>query len=78
MSTVTKTEAEQAFRQLFAVWARDDAQTATGANERDFSAFRDWVQENGYGHFFRFRSVRGATSDVEDWFDRWFGQTWRN
>lgn len=73
-----KSEAEPACRELFSRWAKVKGLPPRPAEQPSFSEFTSWAESQGFGHYLRFRSVRGAREDVEDWFDRYFGQSWRN
>lgn len=74
-----KDECEAAIRHLCGKWAEATGQdTQAPGFHPSFLAFRSWVEEQGYGSYLRFRSVRGAAADAELWFDEEFKQTWRN
>ncbi len=75
---VTKPEAEQALNALFGQWADEVGIPRRPVDQPSYSAFKAWARAKGYGGYFQFRSVGGADAAIEDWFDRHFGQSWRN
>lgn len=75
---VKKGEAEEAIRHLCHEWAKECGIPREPVDQPSFSAFTSWLGTKGYSHYLRFRSVRGASRDAEDWFDKEFKQTWRN
>ncbi len=73
-----KDESRAACHELFGRWAKVKGLPHKPVDQPNFSEFTSWVQAQGYGQYLDFRSVRGARADIEDWFDRYFGQSWRN
>jgi hypothetical protein len=71
-----KEDARSAFTQMFNQWAATKSEEEL-AHPR-FTEFCIWVQDNGYSHYFNFRSVAGSKYDVEAWFDKHFSQRWRD
>jgi hypothetical protein len=73
-----KSEAEPKIRYLVTQWAQDTGFDPTSGKQPSYSDFTSWLGAKGYLHYLKFRSVRGASSDAEQWFDEELHQTWRN
>ena len=70
-----KDDAERAVRSLAVDWRRE----VGAASKDDFSvsAFKDWAQAKGYGHYLVFRTTTGVSDDIERWLADALGQRWR-
>jgi hypothetical protein len=73
-----KTEAKEALHQLFGQWADETGQSRAPDAHPSFSSFTSWLDQKHYSHYLNFRSTAGPRYDAEMWFDRYFGQEWRN
>ncbi len=73
-----KAAAESAIRHLFGKWSEEQSISRKPDTMPSYAEFKSWTESKGYGHYFNFRSVRGADTDAELWFDEEFNQTWRN
>lgn len=73
-----KAEAELSIRNLCHDWGKIQNIPRQPNSDPSFSEFMTWVHDQGYGYCLEFRSVRGARSDVEHWFNEEFRQRWRN
>jgi hypothetical protein len=71
-----KQEAEAAIRHLATRWRRESGLAADAMPS--FSDFQTWLSANGFSGCLDYRSVMGALSDAEAWFDDELGQNWRN
>jgi hypothetical protein len=72
---MTKAEAEQAIRHCCNLWAK--TQSPAQLEHPNFSTFKSWLRDNGYGHYLKFRCRIGAEEQAELWFDQEFKQMWR-
>ena len=57
-----KAEAEAAIRTLIYQWARRLSESER--RHPSYTAFRRWMNEQGYGHYANFRSVAGPEYDI--------------
>ncbi|MCE7028941.1 hypothetical protein [Jiella avicenniae] len=74
---MTKDEAKQAQAQLRDRWSRETGTPKSAEADPDYADFRRWCAAQGFSDYFKFRSVRGAEEDSEDWFIKDFKQSWR-
>lgn len=72
----TKRECESAIRHLCGQWRKLDDVKETPNIELSYSSFKRWAEQQGYSHYFKFRSVTGADYDAEMWFDDEFNLNW--
>jgi hypothetical protein len=72
-----KDDAKTAFDELFGRWETSLGIRITAESDPSFSEFCEWVDRNGFSHYFKFRSSTSARDDVERWFIRRFKQSWR-
>lgn len=72
---MTKAESEKAIRHLCHVWAK--TLSPQDLTHPSFASFKSWMEANGRGSYFKFRSLVGADEDAERWFDNEFKQSWR-
>lgn len=75
---IRKDDAEKAFDAMFTLWATEQGIPTRPESQPSFADFCKWVDRNHFGYYFNFRSTVGTREDVESWFDRHFGQSWRN
>ena len=73
-----RAEAEPAIRAFVRQWAAATDVEVGSTRQPSFLAFKRWMDAQGYGGYFTFRSTMGALDDAERWFDQELGQTWRN
>ena len=57
-------------------WRKECGLSTTPAAELSPNDFIAWVQEH-HSLYLDFQSTMGAARDVEDWFAKTFGQSWR-
>jgi len=75
--SMTKAEVRAAFPALLTEWRQRPEVVGVDEQKLSFYSFWNWLKEV-YPQATRFRSVMGASEDVEQWFDQATHQTWRN
>lgn len=73
-----KDDAKAGIEELCYRWAEEKGIPVPSIEQPSFSEFKTWLMAKGYGHYLDFRSMAGPGYDAEHWFDKVFGQTWRN
>ena len=66
---VTRKEAEEAIRHLALEWVGQSGFTPAPGNYASFRNFTTWLEDQGYGHYLKFRSRIDARSEAEGWFE---------
>ncbi|GEM_PF-1144139 len=74
---MTKADVQAAFTGLLSEWRRRPEIRLVDEQQLSFSSFWGWLKDT-YPQATRFRSVMGASADLEQWFDRATHQAWRN
>jgi hypothetical protein len=71
-----KDQAKAEIIALMSVWQRKEFPN-TPRDQLSSSSFYSWLEANSSGHL-RFRTTTGVRYDIDMWFDKEFGQSWRN
>lgn len=74
---MTKADVRAAFPGLLGEWQRRPEVRSVDEQQQSFSSFWSWLKDT-YPQATRFRSVTGASTDFEHWFDQATHQSWRN
>lgn len=74
---MTKAQVRSLFPALFATWRSLPENSSTDEQQLRFYEFFHWLK-NHHPEATRFRSMRGPSEDLEQWFDSATHQSWRN
>lgn len=76
---VKKLEAKRKIEELFEVWRSEESVTPAGKYQlMEASDFIHWLRKSSHSELMKFRSRMGAEWHIEQWFDTYFKQSWRN
>lgn len=76
---VKKLEAKKKIEELFEVWKAEEEIKPQGPNNfMEASDFINWLRKSPYSELMKFRATMGVEWCIENWFDTYFKQSWRN